>query len=55
MNALENNYTVNEGDGAFYGPKIDIKWKIVLEESGRWELYNLTSNCQWDLIYQVHW
>lgn len=23
----ENNYRVNEGDGAFYGPKIDIKMK----------------------------
>lgn len=23
----ENNYTINEGDGAFYGPKIDIKMK----------------------------
>lgn len=26
----ENNYTVNEGDGAFYGPKIDIKMKDCL-------------------------
>ena len=23
----ENNYRINEGDGAFYGPKIDIKMK----------------------------
>ena len=26
----ENNYIVNEGDGAFYGPKIDIKMKDCL-------------------------
>ncbi len=26
----ENNYRVNEGDGAFYGPKIDIKMKDCL-------------------------
>ena len=26
----ENNYRINEGDGAFYGPKIDIKMKDCL-------------------------
>lgn len=26
----ENNYLINEGDGAFYGPKIDIKMKDCL-------------------------
>lgn len=26
----ENNYQINEGDGAFYGPKIDIKMKDCL-------------------------
>lgn len=26
----ENNYEINEGDGAFYGPKIDIKMKDCL-------------------------
>ena len=25
------NYTINEGDGAFYGPKIDIKLKDALK------------------------
>ncbi len=28
--AGENNYRINEGDGAFYGPKIDIKMKDCL-------------------------
>jgi threonyl-tRNA synthetase len=28
-------YTINEGDGAFYGPKIDIKLKDVLDR--RWQ------------------
>ena len=26
----ENQYRINEGDGAFYGPKIDIKMKDCL-------------------------
>ncbi len=32
----ENNYTVNEGDGAFYGPKIDIKMKDCLGR--KWQM-----------------
>jgi threonyl-tRNA synthetase len=37
-NALKNNnihYEVNEGDGAFYGPKIDFKLKDVLKR--KWQ------------------
>jgi len=32
----DNNYKINEGDGAFYGPKIDIKMKDCLGRS--WQL-----------------
>ncbi|WP_243313934.1 threonine--tRNA ligase [Fundidesulfovibrio agrisoli] len=35
MNAAGLPYTVNEGDGAFYGPKIDIKLKDALDR--RWQ------------------
>ena len=38
VGALERNglpYEINEGDGAFYGPKIDIKLKDAL--TGRWQ------------------
>jgi len=38
MNALDDSglpYEVNEGDGAFYGPKIDIKLKDALDR--RWQ------------------
>ena len=38
MNALEDSglpFEVNEGDGAFYGPKIDIKLKDALDR--RWQ------------------
>ena len=43
----ENNYLINEGDGAFYGPK------IVLDVSGKWEQFNLISNYQVDLILLI--
>ena len=33
---MELDYSINEGDGAFYGPKIDIHAKDVLERS--WQL-----------------
>jgi len=36
IKAVEDNslpYTINEGDGAFYGPKIDVKLKDALERS----------------------
>jgi threonyl-tRNA synthetase len=38
MNALKDEglaYHINEGDGAFYGPKIDVKLKDALER--RWQ------------------
>ncbi|MFH1488317.1 MAG: threonine--tRNA ligase [Pseudomonadota bacterium] len=36
MNAVEDNglpYQINEGDGAFYGPKIDVKLKDALDRT----------------------
>lgn len=33
LKALKADYTVHEGDGAFYGPKIDIKLKDALSRS----------------------
>lgn len=51
--ALEHEnmeYVINEGDGAFYGPKIDFHIKIVWEEIGNVEQYNWISKCQKDLI-----
>lgn len=38
VKAVEDNsltYTINEGDGAFYGPKIDVKLKDALER--KWQ------------------
>lgn len=32
----KNNYRINEGDGAFYGPKIDIKMKDCLDRE--WQM-----------------
>ena len=35
LNDNKTNYTVNEGDGAFYGPKIDFKLKDALKR--KWQ------------------
>jgi len=35
MEAIHMPFTINEGDGAFYGPKIDIKLKDALDR--RWQ------------------
>lgn len=35
MQAIDMPFTINEGDGAFYGPKIDIKLKDALDR--RWQ------------------
>jgi len=35
MRAIDMPFTINEGDGAFYGPKIDIKLKDALDR--RWQ------------------
>jgi threonyl-tRNA synthetase len=57
-NALKSNnkkYIINPGDGAFYGPKIDVKIKDMLGRN--WQLatfqidYNLPE--RFDLLYQA--
>jgi threonyl-tRNA synthetase len=35
LDSTGKNYSINEGDGAFYGPKIDIKLKDVLDR--KWQ------------------
>lgn len=51
-NALDKfgkEYKINEGDGAFYGPKIDFKLFDFLEDNINAEPANLTFNFQSDL------
>ncbi|MBE7074632.1 MAG: threonine--tRNA ligase [Clostridiales bacterium] len=49
----ENNYRINEGDGAFYGPKIDIKMKDCLGRE--WQMGTIQLDFQlperFDLTY----
>jgi len=48
-NALESRgmaYKVNEGDGAFYGPKIDFIWKIPSGGPGNAVPFNWISKCR---------
>jgi threonyl-tRNA synthetase len=51
--ALEMPYEINEGDGAFYGPKIDIKLKDALER--RWQCATIQCDFtlpeRFDLVY----
>ncbi|CAN6545874.1 unnamed protein product [Malus baccata var. baccata] len=35
------SYQIDEGGGAFYGPRIDLKWRMPLEGSGSAQLYRL--------------
>ena len=47
----ENNYRINEGDGAFYGPKIDIKMKDCL---GRvWQMGTVQDDFQLPLRFNL--
>ncbi len=63
----ENNYRINEGDGAFYGPKIDIKMKDCLGREWqmgtvqldfqlpqRFELYYIDKNGEKKTPIMVH-
>jgi threonyl-tRNA synthetase len=48
MNAVEDHqlpYRINEGDGAFYGPKIDVKLKDALDR--KWQC--ATKQCDFTL------
>jgi len=63
----ENNYRINEGDGAFYGPKIDIKMKDCLGREWqmgtvqldfqlpqRFELYYIDKNSERKTPIMIH-
>ena len=47
----ENNYRVNEGDGAFYGPKIDIKMKDCLGRE--WQMGTVQVDFQLPLRFNL--
>jgi len=53
LKRLELPYDINEGDGAFYGPKIDIKLKDALER--RWQCATVQCDFtlpeRFDLVY----
>ena len=41
----EGGYEINEGDGAFYGPKIDLQIKDALGREWQWAPSSWTSSC----------
>ena len=47
----ENNYTVNEGDRAFYGPKIDIKMKDCLGRE--WQMGTVQLDFQLPMRFNI--
>ena len=47
----ENNYRINEGDGAFYGPKIDIKMKDRLGRE--WQMGTVQVDFQLPLRFNL--
>ena len=47
----ENNYRINEGDGAFYGPKIDIKMKDCLGRE--WQMGTIQLDFQLPLRFDL--
>ena len=47
----ENNYRINEGDGAFYGPKIDIKMKDCLGRE--WQMGTVQVDFQLPLRFNL--
>lgn len=53
LNSLDVPYEINEGDGAFYGPKIDIKLKDALER--KWQCATIQCDFtlpeRFDLVY----
>ena len=48
-----DNYTINEGDGAFYGPKIDIYLKDALERE--WQMCTVQLDFQLASRFGVHY
>ena len=53
LESLGLDYVVNEGDGAFYGPKIDFHLEDSIEGHGSAEPSNLTSRCPRDLTWST--
>lgn len=47
----QNNYRINEGDGAFYGPKIDIKMKDCLGRE--WQMGTIQVDFQLPLRFNL--
>ena len=47
----ENNYKINEGDGAFYGPKLDIKMKDCLGRE--WQMGTIQVDFQLPLRFNL--
>jgi threonyl-tRNA synthetase len=55
LKAKSFNYKINEGDGAFYGPKIDIKLKDALSREGQCGTIQLDFNMpeRFDITYRA--
>ncbi len=49
----EGNYLINEGDGAFYGPKIDIKMKDCLGR--QWQMGTIQLDFQLPQRFDLHY
>jgi threonyl-tRNA synthetase len=53
LQAAGLNYKINEGDGAFYGPKIDVKVKDAL--SRQWQLATIQLDFQMPARFELHY
>ena len=49
----DNNYRINEGDGAFYGPKIDIKMKDCLGRE--WQMGTIQLDFQLPQRFELYY
>lgn len=49
----EDNYEINEGDGAFYGPKIDLKMQDAIGRE--WQLGTLQVDFQLPANFDIHY
>jgi threonyl-tRNA synthetase len=53
LQAAGLNYKINEGDGAFYGPKIDVKVKDALGR--QWQLATIQLDFQMPAKFELHY
>lgn len=53
LQAAGLNYNINEGDGAFYGPKIDVKVKDALGR--QWQLATIQLDFQMPARFELHY